>query len=488
MTGSAVLLFGPPAAGKSSLARDLLTRYRAIGSPVPLLYLATDPLRETISGRAYLPSARSVVYDGVHAMLQSALRSGHHVLIDGNYLDPEHRERLAQAVRHCEARLLKVLVSCRLEVGLKRNAARLGSERVPDGYLRDVYSRLEFARAEADLSFDSEKNLAGKESELLTWLLGNAPPADTTERPGTAQWMEYGLRRPLQAGEAVWVAGQAATEVIMLLEGELEVIREHPGEPPVVLNRIERGALAGDLSSLDGSPHSATVRASQPSVIVSLKGEHFRTMLRREPEMLDRVLEGMAGRIRSLSGKAGSASVDLLTGLGNRRLMEDLWPRLAAQAERDRSPLAVALFDVDRFKGINDTYGHHVGDVVLREIAQLLRSAIPSPCICLRYGGDEFIVLMPGYQNENALTLMEIFANRVRHTPMAVEEGVDLRATVSIGLAAFPKPADGTAELFQRADEAAYLSKGGGRDRVTAWSPDSGAETLSDTLIGKPAP
>jgi diguanylate cyclase (GGDEF)-like protein len=471
MTGSAILLFGPPAAGKSSLARDLLTRYRAIGAEPALLYLSTDSLRETISGKAYLPTARAVVYDGVLALLASALRNGHHVLVDGNYLDPSHRDRLTEVVAQCQARLLTVLVSCRLEIGLRRNSGRMPSERVPEAYMREVYGRLDAARQVADLSFDSEESLAGHESEVLTWLLGSPPPAASPTQ-GTEQWAQQGQHRSLAAGQAVWTSGQACTEVIMLLEGEMEVVREQDDQPPVVINRLTPGALAGDLSSLDGSPHSATVRATVASKIVSLQASHFRALLRREPELLDRVLEGMAGRIRSLSGKASTASVDLLTGLGNRRMLEDVWPHLAASAQRERTPLAVVLFDVDRFKGINDTFGHHVGDVVLREISRLLRDSIPGPGICLRYGGDEFVIFLPGHNNDQALALMRTFAEKVRSTPLAVEEGVDLRATVSVGLATYPYPVADTAELFGKADEAAYVSKGEGRDRVTAWLPE----------------
>ena len=469
VTGSGILLFGPPAAGKSSLARDLLTRYRALGASTPLLYLGTDALRETIAGLAYVPSARAVVYDGVRALLISSLASGHHVLVDGNYLDLEHRDALLEAAAGCGARLIKVLVSCPLELGLRRNASRLGDERVPEEYLREVYGRVEGARAVADLILDSKEILAGREGDLIEWLLGESA-SQAQGRPATGQWIEYGRRRGLAAGEAVWRAGAISDEVIMVLDGELEVVREQEGEPAVVLNRIGQGALAGDLSSLDGSPHSATVRAAVDSVIVSLQSQHFRSLLRREPDLLDRVLEGMAGRIRSLSGRAGTASVDLLTGLGNRRMLDDVWPRLSAAAERDDTPLSVALFDVDRFKGINDTYGHHVGDVVLREISGLMRACVPEPGVCLRYGGDEFVVLLPGYDDDAALEVMEAFAQRVRDTSMALGDGVGLRATVSVGLTSYPYPVNDTEQLFGRADEAAYVSKREGRDRVTAWT------------------
>ncbi len=467
MSSAVVLLSGPPAAGKSSLARELLTRYRAIGADPPLLYLGTDALRETITGHGYVASARSVVYSGVLGLLEAALSSGHNVLVDGNYLEPEYRAQLAAVAERSRGRLLKVLVFCRLEVGLRRNSTRMPDERVPDEYLQKVYALVVQAREDSDVSLDSEQSLIGREAEILEWLLGTAPP--DVEAGHSSAWEQLGQRRSLAAGDVLWRAGEASAEVLSIESGELEVVREEEGQPLVVLNRLQAGTVAGDLSSLDGSPHSATLRASVDSVVSSLPAAHFRLLLRREPELLDRVLEGMAGRIRSLSGRAGTASVDLLTGLGNRRMMEDVWPRLAEAAERERSPLSVALFDVDRFKGINDTFGHHVGDLVLQEISRRLVASIPHPGICLRFGGDEFVVLLPECEQDQAQALMRKFAQDVRGRTVPVDHGVAVSVTVSVGVASFPQPVGSTGELFGRADEAAYVSKGEGRDRVTGW-------------------
>lgn len=467
MAGAVILLFGPPAAGKSSLARELLTRYRAIGGEPPLLYLGTDALRETITGRGYVASARSVVYSGVLGLLEAALSSGHNVLVDGNYLEPEYRAQLAEVVSRCGSRLLKVLVFCRFDIGLRRNSTRMPDERVPDEYLQKVYALVAQARQDSDLALDSERSLVGREAEILEWLLGSTPPEVEAQ---SSLWEQLGRRRSLASGDVFWRAGEASAEVISIESGELEVVREEEGQPSVVLNRLQAGTVAGDLSSLDGSPHSATLRASVDSVVVSLPAAHFRLLLRREPELLDRVLEGMAGRIRSLSGRAGTASVDLLTGLGNRRMMEDVWPRLSEAAQREGSPLSVALFDVDRFKGINDTFGHHVGDLVLREISRRLVAAIPHPGVCLRFGGDEFVVLLPQCDQEQALALMTNFAQEVRERAVPAGHGVAVSVTVSVGVASFPSPVDSTEELFGKADEAAYVSKGEGRDRVTGWS------------------
>lgn len=170
MTASVVLFFGPPAAGKSVLARELFTHYRALENVAPLLYLGTDALRECITGGGYLPSARPVVYSGLLGLLRAALDSGHNVVVDGNYLEPESRALLAAVIADARARLLTVLVFSRLEVALERNSRRTTQARVPEEYLRKMYALLEQARLDCDLAYDGEQSLAGREAEVLAWL------------------------------------------------------------------------------------------------------------------------------------------------------------------------------------------------------------------------------------------------------------------------------------------------------------------------------
>lgn len=435
MQGSIVLLYGPPAAGKSSLAREVLRRFRALGQP--LLYLGTDSLRETVSGHRYIASVRPTIYEGLLAMTEAAARSGHHVLVDGNYLEEAHRRALLEGLQGFP--VLKVLVHCPLEVGLRRNAGRVSSERVPEDYLRQVYARVPGAVADADMVLDTPDSEAAL--GILRWLLGYEPPASSFND----EWSRQAAVVSLQAGETVWQAGGTSCQVMLLLEGELEVVREG-----VVINRLGPGELAGELSSLDGHPHSATVRAAGPARVAVLESDEFRSLLRRHPELLDLVMLGMVARIRNLSQAATAACLDVLTGLSNRRILEERLPEARS----------LALFDVDRFKSINDTFGHQAGDHVLQEVGRLLRELGPD-VVPIRLGGDEFVVLFP-HDAAQALERMEAFVARIRLTEFEVQPGCTLRITVSVGVADGPPH-----ELQRRADEAAYASKREGRDRIT---------------------
>lgn len=443
MQGSIVLLYGPPGAGKSSLAREVLRRYRAITQDPPLLYLGTDSLRETVSGHTYVASVRPTIYEGLLTMTETAARSGHHVLVDGNYLDEAHRRPLLEMAQQAGLRLLKVLVHCPLELGLKRNAGRVAPERVPEDYLRSVYARVDQALGDADFIVDIPDSDASQ--HILAWLLGYAPSAV----PLAEEWTRQAQQRELQAGELLWQEGGNSCQVMLLLEGELEVVREG-----VVINRLAAGELAGELSSLDGHPHSATVRAAGPARVAVLGSDEFRSLLRRHPELLDLVMHGMVSRIRNLSQAASAACLDVLTGLSNRRILE----------ERLSEARSLALFDVDRFKSINDTFGHQAGDLVLQEIGRLLRELGPD-VVPIRLGGDEFVVLFP-HDAPEAVTRMEQFSQRIRSTRFAVQEGCSLQVTLSVGVAGGPPH-----ELQRRADEAAYISKREGRDRITVATP-----------------
>ncbi len=158
------------------------------------------------------------------------------------------------------------------------------------------------------------------------------------------------------------------------------------------------------------------------------------------------------------------SETDALTGLYNRRkLIETLDDRLAA-FEREQAPTSVLIFDLDNFKRINDEKGHHAGDEVLVEIARLCRQHLRQNDVVARFGGDEFVVVMPETCRSDALAIAE----RLRdHVPVSLRENLRYESTISGGVSEFGLPDRSSDDVLRRADEGLYLSKRAGRNRVS---------------------
>jgi diguanylate cyclase (GGDEF)-like protein len=159
------------------------------------------------------------------------------------------------------------------------------------------------------------------------------------------------------------------------------------------------------------------------------------------------------------------AEEDPLTGLANRGAFADALAREVARARRGAHPLAVAVIDVDRFKAVNDAWGHAAGDAVLRAIAEAIRPLVRAEGLVARIGGEELALLMPDVGLDGARAFAEKVRQRIGERTVT-HEGHDIRVTVSIGVAELA-PGDGAPDrLLARADERLYAAKRAGRDRV----------------------
>lgn len=156
---------------------------------------------------------------------------------------------------------------------------------------------------------------------------------------------------------------------------------------------------------------------------------------------------------------------DPLTGVFNRRYLDDTLPRVMAHTLALGKPVALLMLDADHFKRINDTYGHKAGDCVLSTLGARLRDNLRSNDIVCRYGGEEFLIVLPGMSQEHAIGKAEQLCKVVRQWPV---EALDhtLNVTVSIGLACSPLHAEDAESLVHAADTALYAAKTAGRDRI----------------------
>jgi len=159
---------------------------------------------------------------------------------------------------------------------------------------------------------------------------------------------------------------------------------------------------------------------------------------------------------------------DGLTKLYNHRYFQDEMARAFEESQRYQRPLSLAIIDIDFFKKVNDSYGHAVGDDVLKAVAKVFQESIRSTDLAARYGGEEFAVMMPETDLDDAMTFAEKIRTLIETTPFPTAAG-PLGVTVSIGLAAVPRTKIHAAkELVIAADKALYRAKRGGRNQVQA--------------------
>jgi len=162
-----------------------------------------------------------------------------------------------------------------------------------------------------------------------------------------------------------------------------------------------------------------------------------------------------------------TSQTDALTGVGSRRLLEDKLETECARAKRYKRPFSVAIIDLDNFKTINDVFGHATGDDALKKFAECMKSEKRIPDILARYGGDEFVILMPETEASDALTFMDRIRAKVQQ--IEVEENVSI--TISCGVAqSIPDFSDSSSDVIRRADLALYEAKSDGRNCARTWN------------------
>jgi two-component system cell cycle response regulator len=278
----------------------------------------------------------------------------------------------------------------------------------------------------------------------------------------------------------------AGYEVIEAGDGAKALAAALEHRPDVVLLDIEMPVMDGyeTVQALKADPITAAIpvvfltgRVGADDVARALKlGGH--DYLRKPPEAAELLARVNAAlRVKALQDELRKRAEDLdrvsrtdhLTGLFNRRHMEEQLRMLGAGAKRHGYPLAVLIVDVDHFKTVNDTLGHHAGDEVLVAVCDRLRHTLRTEDILGRWGGEEFLLVLPHTGADAARVLAERLRRAVSASPVAVERG-SLTITISVGGAAAEEPGDH--QLLQLADHELYAAKDDGRDRIrVALSP-----------------
>ncbi len=178
---------------------------------------------------------------------------------------------------------------------------------------------------------------------------------------------------------------------------------------------------------------------------------------------------------------------DPLTGLYNRRYLEEMMQRETRRAVRSECALGVMMLDLDHFKSFNDTYGHDAGDAVLRETASFLAKSVRAEDIVCRFGGEEFVVILPMADLKASQARAERIRSKLRELTI-IHQGQSLgMITVSVGVAELPQHGTSPRELLEAADAALYRAKREGRDRVVVAEPPATSETAASSESVAPA-
>ena len=161
---------------------------------------------------------------------------------------------------------------------------------------------------------------------------------------------------------------------------------------------------------------------------------------------------------------------DPLTGVYNRHYMEESLEREILRAERHKTNVGLIMMDIDHFKRFNDTYGHDLGDCILRELVKCIRANLRAEDIICRYGGEEFFVIIPDIDPRDLLSRANYLCQEVRTSVQIMHRAQKLSITISLGVASFPEHGKTAQEALRAADQALYQAKRGGRDRAVAAS------------------
>lgn len=231
-----------------------------------------------------------------------------------------------------------------------------------------------------------------------------------------------------------------------------------------------RGLHPPPMPSLLILPLIVRERVLGTLVLGSEKKRAFDDSVRPALEVLASHMAVSLANARMVKRLEELATTDGMTGLLNKRtLMEEAQRRLKS-AERFRKPVSLLVTDIDHFKRVNDTYGHDVGDVVIKGMGELLKRVKRDTDIVARFGGEEFVIVCEETDETGARNLAERIRKELEGTTFQTELG-PLKVTCSIGVATFPAAGQNWQTLFKATDEALYVSKRGGRNRVTVWSP-----------------
>ncbi len=350
-------------------------------------------------------------------------------------------------------------------------------------------------------------------SALPAWSQNRATDETTQELAPDqlVQIIQTGELHELEPGELLFQEGDPSDSVYLLLSGTLEFTQHDNDGEMVPWLSSGHGDFVGEMGLLENRPRSATGRALDTVRVLRFTHDTFMDLVTHSPALVWSLMRTFSARLRqreraytlSLQARnrdlaeaadrlqelnnhleqlvvartqelatanerlAALATTDEVTGLYNRRYLQETLNRKAAAIQRAAHPFAIIMVDIDNFKHYNDRNGHLAGDGVLRKVAELLRGVIRGGDVIARYGGEEFCIVLENATPPDAVRVADKLRLAVcdHSFPKGMHQPLGA-LTISLGVAAFPETAAAVPAVLAAADAALYAAKNSGRNRV----------------------
>ncbi len=294
------------------------------------------------------------------------------------------------------------------------------------------------------------------------------------------------LERSCIPGEVIIQEGEPGDVFYLIRSGQAVVIKGD-FQTPTILGFRSVGDAIGEMALLENLPRVATVIALSEMSLWSIDRELFYQFVAENPKFSLDFMNMLSWRVResseerwrgdvrekrqeeALENLSEQATHDPLTGAFNRRYMDRILPNEISLSRQNGSTLGIIMADLDHFKQVNDTYGHKAGDLVLQSLVKLLKKSVRAADVVCRYGGEEFVIIMPGATLSTLSRTAEEIRSKCQASCLPYNEH-EIKVTASFGVAAYPQHGSNADEVLVHADEALYCAKQQGRNQVVVYT------------------
>lgn len=285
-----------------------------------------------------------------------------------------------------------------------------------------------------------------------------------------------------EKGTVLFKEGDPGETLYIVKSGKVKILLDMHDGTQKVLAHIMPGDFLGEMSIFDLCPRSATCFIEEKSELFSMQGADFFSILTSHPQIAIKIMYKMLNtttiRLQRTNvflsdmvtwgeNARKRAITDELTGLYNRRFMEDILAEQFQKAKNGNYPFSLVMIDMDHFRDINNKYNFKMGDQAILAVVDVFKNVLSDKDIVCRYGGDEFTMILPYTTSKQAYDICEELRNQVEASTLLPDIGeYDIKLSLSMGVACYPEHTDELKHLKELSDQALYLAKENGRNQV----------------------